>query len=402
LFHLPVAPETLRGLNLLLHSVAGVLLFLVLLRLLRGSAWKTFSAFVGTMFFIFNPAGLWYFSNTYGWDFFWHFLWVISLFIFIRFLDGVVAKRVSPALWIALFVSVFCLAYAEFQGAFCAGTYFFYLVSRRRKNRDYTRAAVLVACSVALAIGLTLVQYSRISGFDALMGHYGNALSRRCLLNPTDHLRVLLHYVIQHLFVLVPLGFMSALVWTSGDGYAVGRSDRGLWRSILVLTAVPVVLHHLIFLEWTAVHSYSAVKAIIPLTILIVVPIDRVMGSGVLRRSHKSLVFGLILACLTASVAEYRLVYSYSRDADRFRRVGKEISQLAATDEVVFLASEVYELFQVTYYSKRNHRKVYDAEDAKQWMREHGRTRGILFSTDHDYNLVGVTRLQIDDGPAPR
>ncbi len=393
---LPIVPETLRGLNLVFHFVASLLLFLVLLRLLRGSPWRTFSAFVGIMFFMFNPAGLWFFSNIYGWAFFWQYLWVISLFILVQFMDAAAAGRVPPALWIGLSIGIFCLAYTEVLGVLCVAMYVLCLLARSRENRNYLVAALVGAASAALALGLTIFQYSRIAGFDALMEHYSHAFARRCLLAPADHLRILMHYIIAHLFLLVPLGCMWLLLLASGNRSSAAQSDRSLWRWVLLLTAAPVVFHHLLFLQWTSVHSFSVLKAIVPLTILVSVVIDRVMNSTALHRAAKSLVLGLLLASVAASLVEYRSVFSYSHDPDRFRRVGDEVRRLAAPEEVVFLASDAFELFQVTYYSKRNTRKVASAEDAYQWMKETGRPRGILFSIDQDCNIVGVKRLAID------
>jgi hypothetical protein len=395
LFGLPIVPVTLQGINLVFHLVASLLLFLVLLRLLRGSPWRTFAALVAVMLFIFNPAGLWFFSNTYGIDFFWHFLWIISLFVFIRLLDAAAIRQVPAALWIGFFVTVFCLVYADIHGAICAAIYFVYLVARYRESRDYPAAALVVAGGVALAVGLTVFQYSRISGFDTLMDHVGNAFSRRCLVAPANHLRILMHYILMHAFLLIPLGCMSLLLLASANRRDRGGRGDGLWRWILLLSAASVVVHHVVFLQWTAIHNFSVLKAIVPFTILVAVVSDRVMNSVALGPSSKKLVLALLLASVVASTVEYRTVFSYSHDPDRFRRIGEEIALLAAPEEVVFLVSEAYELGQVSYYSKRNTRRLASREAAYQWMRETGRPRGIVFSIDHKCDIVDVSRLSI-------
>ena len=79
--------KLLQIFNMTLHAIAAIFIFLTIRLAISNSTYKDFYAVFGSIIFIFTAPNLWYFSNIYSWDIFWHYIWVAAIYIFILLID---------------------------------------------------------------------------------------------------------------------------------------------------------------------------------------------------------------------------------------------------------------------------------------------------------------------------
>ena len=93
--------------NLAGHLFATLVLYFTLCRVLsRGSSPHTASA-VGAAAFIFLAPNLWYYSNVYSWDTFWHYLCIAGIFCVIRISDAIRHSRLTAGSLVLLGLVIF-------------------------------------------------------------------------------------------------------------------------------------------------------------------------------------------------------------------------------------------------------------------------------------------------------
>jgi len=68
----------LRAINLVCHLVAAVLIYLIAISILPTTKWRNSGAVMAATLFIFLPANMWFYSNTYSWDILWQYTWILG------------------------------------------------------------------------------------------------------------------------------------------------------------------------------------------------------------------------------------------------------------------------------------------------------------------------------------
>lgn len=83
LLSLTPSVNILQIFNMTLHCIASIFIFMTIRLVMPDRNYRDFYAVFGSIIFIFTAPNLWFFSNVYSWDIFWHYVWVIAIYVFI-------------------------------------------------------------------------------------------------------------------------------------------------------------------------------------------------------------------------------------------------------------------------------------------------------------------------------
>jgi hypothetical protein len=181
-------------------------------------------------------------------------------------------------------------------------------------------------------------------------------------------------------------------------------------RAVLFLCLWPVLLHHLVFLNFTGVHEFSVLKTgflIALLTALIYSKIDHYLFrkwgaelSQVLRTQGLLIVFCLMTLLSVNSYFEtYKLFEFQKQAAARVVAMGKKIASVADRQEVIFLEPKFVEIsLPLVFYAHRNITGWTNDQDAMKFLKRTGAKRGVIVAFDGRGQLVRETHINVDEG----
>jgi hypothetical protein len=166
-------------------------------------------------------------------------------------------------------------------------------------------------------------------------------------------------------------------------------------KAALLFTAIfPVVLHHVIFFNFTAEHEFSTLKEA-PLIAIVAGLLASRLWLATIRGSHwrmRVLVLASLAGFFAVAVWQYRvLVGPYITG---YKEIGDYIFREARPDEIIFLKSEqpnrpTDEPFpQMIFYAHRNIDRWQDEVHARDLARRNGVSRGIIFTLNRDETKV--------------
>ena len=162
---------------------ATLLLYFTLCRVLSpGSSPHTASA-VGAVTFIFLAPNLWYYSNVYSWDTFWHYLWVAGILCVIRISNAIRHSRLTAGSLVLLGLVIFFITYSEYQGLIFGGCVAAWGLRKRRESSDYSIVKTLVFLAALIAwlfqkAGATpgIPRMGKVAVWMGLVGALGGSL----------------------------------------------------------------------------------------------------------------------------------------------------------------------------------------------------------------------------------
>ena len=318
LFSLDVTVLNLQLFNLAGHLCGTLLIFFTLGRVLSHGPSSRTAAAAGAVTYIFLAPNLWYGANVYSWDTFWHYLWIAGIFCVIRLDDAIGHSPVSVAAFVPLGLATFFVTYSEYQGVLFALSVALWglarlshhltseardrpaipslrllavlnvlsstptLVKRRapctdgslthfasphgekgglgnvRRSRHYARMIFVAMGASALAIGLTALQYSLQVGPGVWMRSVADTAGFRSYLGDYDWMDIPWNYLWAISYASLPVAALAAgwLKW-GHPSWPVRLRDSEVLFAYLSVT--PVIVHHLLLPQWTAVHNYSKV-----------------------------------------------------------------------------------------------------------------------------------------------
>ena len=381
--------------NLAGHLIATLFLYFTLCRVLSAASSARTASTVGAVTFVFLAPNLWFYSNVYSWDTFWHYLWVVGIFYVIRIRDTIQHSSLTVGSLTVLGLIVFFVTYSEYQGLIFAVSVAVWGLGKKRQSFCYAKVAMVAAGAALLALCLTAYQYSSQVGLEVLVQSMIHTARFRSYFGGFRWLDIPAHYAVGVGYTLLPIAVMTAvsLRW--------GR--RGWTRGIhegeslfLYLSLVPVVSHHLLLPQWTAEHDYSIVKSMVFLAALIAWLFQKVATSRSTPRFRRIAVSLGLTYGLIASVYTYEREFARSSDPERYRDLGREIAAVALDSEVVFAVSSELIVPQLVYSSGRNIQTVTSEAQAAQWLKRHGREKGRVFYFDSAYKVLRSKPVDLD------
>ncbi|MCH7951723.1 hypothetical protein IH980_03235 [Patescibacteria group bacterium] len=137
---LEISVLNLQLLNILLHFIAALFVYLLLYDILPRNN-RVIPSVVGSATFILMAPNLWFFSNTYSWDIIWHYFWIVGLFIFQKTIKSIESdSRENLNVYMgALALINFLTIYSEYQGLFFSLSILIFSAVRFKRSKLYRR-----------------------------------------------------------------------------------------------------------------------------------------------------------------------------------------------------------------------------------------------------------------------
>lgn len=269
--------DSIRTVNLFIHFLCSLLVYLlaVLLASPEKRKYLSVAGLMAAFLYLFSAGNLWIHGNLYFAD-----TLVMPLVIVVLVLVVIIYQKIYQREWLvfsALFVVLFLATYTEWLGLFLAfycGVSFFILFLFSREKR-FLKVFLVCAAASALALGITVYQYSSIAGWEKL-----RAVSERKYDERSGHqvgsnspVEFSLESEAAYQFMI---GKISAqykmtenLVGIAGIALAVfllipnARRRIVIFKPhllILLLLLLAILTHYYLFFNFNSMHDFSALK----------------------------------------------------------------------------------------------------------------------------------------------
>lgn len=389
LFNIYPSALSLQIFNLFFHFISAIFIFLIIVLLTREHYQKRLNipAIIGYAIYMFAPATMWYQSNVYMADMFVQPLFIMEIYLFLKL---ILSKDKKPIYLVFLGIVNLLAIYTEWLGLLLAFAICFYALLKIKKKEMRTILYVVAATAIA-SLTLTVWQYSQIDGLNAFIqasvGKYvaRSGISKNTGLNywnPASWKAIASHYIHGYLPLLVLLFTFTALYFYRATGSLTSKafSEKKV-KITLYLSIVPVILHHLVFFNFTAIHDFSALKSSVSIAIIIAIlyqsltayfQMDNLKG---LKSLSPVAVNALIILMTIGSIMQYLVINRHW--SAQYMNIGQTIASASEKDEVIFING--YALPQMVLYAHRNIAPWVNEKYAKELIKLNGAKRGVLF-----------------------
>ncbi len=367
----------LQFFHMLFHFLCAWLVLLIV-REYRGATGV--APLLAAVIYLFNPATLWFQSNTYMSDMFVQVFFAATLLAVAR---GLYRQQTAWVLAAALLAGL--ATYTSWLGVFVGITLVLVGLVGFRKHAVY-RWLLAGSLLMQLAfLGLIAWQYSHIAGWEAYLAELTNRFDQRgirALTSPFSAFSgIAFNYVVNYgpLLLLAPWGLW--LMW---------RRRR---FAILGISVLPVLLLHLVLPNYSG-HDFTVLYAAIFLSL---------GAAATLAQFHeiqKPVSLGLLVLTLGVFVGQYYYVnrpreYSWKGDRyDTYQILGRHIHHLAPADAVVFVQGMPPNP-EIIWYAHRNMKPVDSELEAEQFLQQVSHEKGILFLVSSTGEISEIKNLYL-------
>lgn len=396
-FGLPATPLSLQIFTLILCLISAFLVFSIAVKLFNeNQTTGYFGSLVTVFIFLFNPAVLWYFGNGYDHEIMTYpfFLAAVNMFIsFVKNEDNISSGKLFLYALIVL-GGIFCDWLLVF---WCALT-LIYALFHFRQEPKWRKYFFWIGIAALLSIVIVFLFFISYLGSDQ---YFSNLISRFQKRSTTVNgfydifkysKAILKHYFTSYapvLLVALLLVFFNRKRFTVNN-YSFNRQPVFLCFFI----GLTGLLHHLIFLNFSAVHEFSVIKSSLFLSLCCGV-LFRMNGTG------RQMKIGLLLLFFSLSVVQFYYINptgKFSWNGDRYdssKRIGETIQKNARPDEVVFADDKAMRA-QLNYYAKRSTVFSRDLNDAKKRMLELNRLKKAVWFEVVNDEIRSVVHFSIE------
>lgn len=385
--HIVASPFALQFLNLVLHFSCALGIFLLLCQVYRKNPQRKVIALAGSVFYIVLPANLWFHSAIYFAD-----VAAQPFFIFgIFFLYQLVSEQKSRWWWyLLLFLDVFLMAYTEWIGVLFSIIGVAWLLFIEKWNTRTLFLICLLLGAVICAISITLWHYSYIAGFSVLRQELLEKYTYRSGYGALDV------KVIQNVFYFYYRYYLTAIILLISLGVLWIR-NRKEWRqlftpgmaSLFYLSAGPVSIHILIFLNFNSNHSFSTLKSSVFLSLLFSTLFAALFAT---RRWLRTVVLSGVLL-----LGVYQYIYQYppAPEQNPYQALGMYIHSLALPEDVVAICSYPGGFIepQIVWYAQRNIQSCDNLEEVRQFLIRVGKRQAVVFTVNKEKKVIRKDRI---------
>lgn len=269
---------------------------------------------------------------------------------------------------------------------------------------------IIIITSIA-ALVLTVWQYSQISTFyDFIKVSIEKYLSRSGVAQHADQnlhywdiqswRNIKQNYIEGYLpFFIVLFAFLYLVLVKEHFTKNIFHKNR-IEITVLYLCITPIIMHHAIFFNFTAVHDFSVLKTGVFISVLTALFYHKLINifqrdySDENRMLKIKIVNSLIILMILFSVYKYTKWNSYNNAS--FKNIGKEIARLANKNEMVFIKAEKFSIDpQIVFYAHRNIASWKGYSEAKELLDLNNVARAVIFSLS-DKNDRIISKEYID------
>lgn len=384
--------------NIIIHFISSFFIFLIISLLTKKYYINKVNipAILGFSIYLFSSATLWFHSNVYMSDMLVQPFFIIGIYIFLK----IIKNEGKLIYYILLGLINFFIIYTEWLGVFFAFSVFIYaLFNIKEKSMRIVMAYILISSIASLS--LTIWHYSQISGLDAFIkASMEKYISRSGL---SQYSSIGLHYwnlkswknIVSHyyhsylpfLIILCIVAFMYLAVLKKYPTKAILHRNK-IEVTSLYLCIVPVLMHHLMFFNFTSIHDFSVLKSGVFISVFTSLLYSRLANTFHKDISDKnrilkigiinSIIILMIILSISIYQADIRRV-----NVSFYKEIGQIIASIANDNEVVFIkAKGFYVCPQIVFYAHRNIALFESDSKARELLNLNEAERGVVLIFD--------------------
>ena len=389
-----------------------------------------FAGIIAAGLYIFAQGNLWFHGNLFFSDMVVQPLFIGGLLSAVHYFKG--NYKNEKLILFGLFLLFFISTYTEWLGLFSAffTGVFFLIMAIVKKRKQLLKPFFVIGIGSALALGLTISQYSSIDGWDAYKATSEKKYAERSghnSVNPNDVKFTMFH---EESFSNMKQTFNSYYKSIENYvGFAFGitvllillrltkklkmsaHSDNLKWGTALVtLIILPIVLHYLLFYNFNAMHYFSGLKTSIIIVVLAGILVQ--MSMRIATHTHAYLVFSLMtFFAILLGIKSNSAIKRYTEDhilkmIDYDRITSAKAMKLNGNpDEIIFMNVRLSP--EQVFYAKHNPMPVNDNDTltmltlmklrknlkAQYYHHEGSKLKSMTRIELHDDNLVFLDTL---------
>lgn len=394
----------LQIINLFFHFLSALVVYKILKLLLPDNIYKYKAALLGYSIYLFQPMTLWFQSNIFSPEILAHVLWIIAVYIFIWIIKY--QKKNSLFAHFLLGIILFFLSFTEWLGVLTAGVMGLYVLKDMLSKRKLNLLFIPLILAPLAALALTFFQYSSIAGPTALIQELSGKYIERggfnsqtsspfgySLSNPRTYRLIINNYKVGYLYILILFSLFLCVYYTLRRG----KRDWNKYEYLFIyLSSVPVILHHILFINFTAIHDFSALKSSLLISVvigLLFIKIANLLKSLKLEYKLRQLIF-ISALMLFLSIRQYYNLNNPKIVNNKREIFANDIKKIAKPDEVIFVSGETgYIEPQVLFYAERNILRVNDKAEALKFLDKIQAKKGIIFETQPAWNITKIIKI---------
>jgi len=399
-----------RVFNLLVQFATAGVIALLLLQITK----RREIALLGFSLYVFLPVSLYVHGTTYMSDMLVQLPFALAGLFFYNFLSAT-NKRLKKRYLLLLGASLFFAVYTEWLGVFMCAFMGGYALVHWFKKGTYARELFLVSAGAgSLAIALTVLQYASVADlrtFVAVMSdRYLNGYDSTETVSPLASQigAIVANYVKWHgVAILSIIILYGGLILARLRGFTVSKHVRAYEHlgPVLFFFTVCVVLHHTVFLDWTAyqVHFYSLLKSALLIALVLPLLCDVWLKTFSEKLKPIRLFVGLLLCAIFFNAIQVYANELITRDKSgttNYCDFGKHIAENTDPDEVVFMRPLTAERFNgilsatTVLCAKRNIALYTTEEEAHALIEKNNAKGGMLYIFEYDEGIMYYIGMQ--------
>lgn len=397
--HIPRGILSLRLFSMFFHFISSFFIFLILKLLIK----QNIFSLLGAIVYLFSPITLWYQGFVYMADMMVQSFWIIEIYLVsLYFLKN---KKNNFILLSCIGIMNFIALYSEWLAVFFAFVIFIYAIIKIKKDKNNIIFASIIALSTFLALVLIIFQYSQISGFHNFLSH---SIQKYLIRSGSEGFgqfspfRIIIHYgkgFLPQLILLIILFFKYIIKPASTKNY--GKNFINMYTKqeifVLMLAILPALFHHIVFFQFTVVHSFSALPGAVFIALLIGILANKTINVKQINNKTKFILFPIfsILFFALSYFIFIRFYVRYDTPMD-YKNIGEKIHNLSKPDQIVFLIDKDswHPEQQLSYYAKRNFVVIDNTSDAPIWLKKEEQNKGIIFLIQK-YKLYLISKIDL-------
>lgn len=370
----------LQLLNCFLHVIASLYIYSIVVFVTPREVGRTAAATIASCLFLLYGHHLWYYGNMYSWHIIWQYFWIISLYYSLHVVQALRSGRPPGRYLTFFFLSNFCAVYSDFQGVLFPAIFVLFLLFFCRRSKRIFSTLLVIIGSTFLPLLVCFLQYAEVSGGEVFLTIFQKGAEQSYRDEAVSLVSIVLfHYSNAY-------GLLALLVFSGYLGCRFLKPKEAKLTfseaTALVFSSTPVVLQHFLVLGWAASHPSSILRGSTFLFIFLGIVSQRLICFGLDRKSFRGVMIAFFLLLTSLWVFS---INTYFRRVERntvldYSAIGARVAEHSNYDGVVFAITDLKLWLPLIYYSKRNIQKVESVQEARNWLKEHERKRGILFS----------------------
>ncbi|MBP7809191.1 MAG: hypothetical protein KA163_07865 [Bacteroidia bacterium] len=399
----------IRIFSLLIHFICALLIFLIVYKFNKKRLSEDYfiPAYVAFCFYVFATGNLWFHSNFYFADSLVHVfvLGLINVFLsIVQQPETKTSKNIS-----LLFTLTFLGIYTEWLALFAAFFVLALFIFKSFKTKIYIKYSLSIILATIFSLGLTVLQYSYIAGFNVLKNYSLLKFSRRSGFNEqtaidgtsiynTQSYKTIYSYYLTNYNYLVSFALLFGFAFLML--YFVNLKTKKVKFEfnpllVLILISLTVATHHVVFFNFTAIHDVSTLKMTLPVCLFVGYFFALVFAYAGEVSKKTTQVFAVLFcgAFVFYSSQEYLRFSSDDTDKHFQKLTGDAVAKYANPDELVFTNVGISPVLM--WHAQRNLVQSDNKKKCAEILDSLNYSKGIFFkiSTQNNNVLLKVTRV---------